>query len=281
MPGLLRRLFVRILIHCQPIHPEELWDQFKMKFSEDYARRLSMQQAQRKSYFKIARTLINKGSNLSQFPGMEQIEILNEDDELDTLPTQFTKIGMQQYGQLNDTQKMFVDAVLCAIDNDDVEITCFYIDGPGGSGKTFIYTTFSNLVRGRGKCVSAMAFTGIAAILLPEGKTVHNTFGLPVTLYEDFTSSIKAQSQQGNYLKNVDFFMWDEAPMAPRYALEVADRTLQDIMNNNLPFGGKIIVLGGDFSQLLPVEIGGTMATLFQIRMNGKHENFSQQSGVC
>ena len=26
MPGLLRRLFVTILVHCQPIHPGELWD---------------------------------------------------------------------------------------------------------------------------------------------------------------------------------------------------------------------------------------------------------------
>ena len=46
--------------------------------------------------------------------------------------------------------------------------------------------------------------------------------------------------------------------MAPRYALEVADRTLRDIMNNNKPFGGKVIVLGGDFRQLLPVKIRGT-----------------------
>ena len=46
--------------------------------------------------------------------------------------------------------------------------------------------------------------------------------------------------------------------MAPRYALEVADRTLRDLMNNNKPFGGKVIVLGGDFRQLLPVKVRGT-----------------------
>ena len=46
--------------------------------------------------------------------------------------------------------------------------------------------------------------------------------------------------------------------MAPRHALEVADRTLRDIMKNNKPFGGKVIVLGGDFRQLLPVKIQGT-----------------------
>ena len=46
--------------------------------------------------------------------------------------------------------------------------------------------------------------------------------------------------------------------MTPRYALEVADRTLRDMMNNNKPFGGKVFVLGGDFRQLLPVKVRGT-----------------------
>ena len=35
--------------------------------------------------------------------------------------------------------------------------------------------------------------------------------------------------------------------MAPHYALEIMDRTLRDVMNNDLLFGGKIVILGGDF----------------------------------
>ena len=41
--------------------------------------------------------------------------------------------------------------------------------------------------------------------------------------------------------------------MTPRYALEIMDRTLKDIMSNDLLFGGKIVILGGDFIQLLPI----------------------------
>ena len=37
MPQRLRHLFVRILIHCQPIYPEKLWDQFKDSMSDDFA----------------------------------------------------------------------------------------------------------------------------------------------------------------------------------------------------------------------------------------------------
>ena len=39
MPKSLRQLFVRILIHCQPLHPEELWSQFKSSMAEDYGKK--------------------------------------------------------------------------------------------------------------------------------------------------------------------------------------------------------------------------------------------------
>jgi hypothetical protein len=41
--------------------------------------------------------------------------------------------------------------------------------------------------------------------------------------------------------------------MAHRHLFEVLDRTLQDVMKCNAPFGGKVVVLAGDFRQVLPV----------------------------
>eukprot|EP00959_Pyramimonas_sp_CCMP1952_P370830 7766459-Pyramimonas_sp.AAC.1 len=47
--------------------------------------------------------------------------------------------------------------------------------------------------------------------------------------------------------------------MAHRYALEVVDRLLRDLMGTpDLPFGGKVVVISGDFRQLLPVVPGAT-----------------------
>jgi len=68
-----------------------------------------------------------------------------------------------------------------------------------------------------------MAFAGIAATLLPNGKTIHKVFGLPVPLFADFTLNIKIQSKEANRLKFVNVFILDEALMAPRYALETID----------------------------------------------------------
>ena len=41
--------------------------------------------------------------------------------------------------------------------------------------------------------------------------------------------------------------------MANAHALMTVNRLLQDIIGNDILFGGKIIVLGGDFRQVLPV----------------------------
>lgn len=53
--------------------------------------------------------------------------------------------------------------------------------------------------------------------------------------------------------------------MAPRYVLEIMDRTLRDIMQNNLYFGGKIILLGGDFRQLLPIKVRSTRSEVVNL----------------
>ncbi|KAG5552563.1 hypothetical protein RHGRI_010594 [Rhododendron griersonianum] len=77
----------------------------------------------------------------------------------------------------------------------------------------------------------ATATSGVAASILPGGRTAHSRFQLPI---------------DGN-----DSSQW---------AIEALDRSLKDIMSNNSVFGGKVIVFGGDFRQVLPVVPRGTRA---------------------
>ena len=44
--------------------------------------------------------------------------------------------------------------------------------------------------------------------------------------------------------------------------METLDRSLQDIMGCNQPFGGKVMVFGGDFRQVLPVVPWGSRAQI-------------------
>ena len=204
-------------------------------------------------------SILREGKNITDFSDMDQnIPTVEVNMNSNTSVINHEEIGNDQYIKLNTDQKIVVDTVLQAIENNQKESRCIYIDGLAGTGKTFIYTTVYYILKSRGKLVKTMAFTGIAAILLPDGKTVHKTFGLGVPIFSDSTSSFGIESPEAIELKNMDVIIWDEAPMAPRYALEVIDRTLKDIMKNNLPFGGKIMILGGDFRQLLPVKKGHT-----------------------
>ncbi|KAL7618669.1 hypothetical protein Lser_V15G02912 [Lactuca serriola] len=50
--------------------------------------------------------------------------------------------------------------------------------------------------------------------------------------------------------------------MAKRQAVEAVDQTMQDITYEKLPFGGKIMVMGGDFRQVLSVVRRGTRAQI-------------------
>jgi ATP-dependent DNA helicase PIF1 len=56
----------------------------------------------------------------------------------------------------------------------------------------------------------------------------------------------------------------DESLMTNKTSFEALDRTLWELLsmdspqNKNKPFGGKVVVLGGDFRQILPVIEGGT-----------------------
>ena len=50
--------------------------------------------------------------------------------------------------------------------------------------------------------------------------------------------------------------------MMQKMAFETLDRTFRDILDNDHPFGGLIIVMCGDFCQLLPVVPKGSQAQI-------------------
>ena len=54
-------------------------------------------------------------------------------------------------------------------------------------------------------------------------------------------------------IRHTKLIVWDEAPMSHRHPFDALDQTLRDIMETDILFGGKVLLLAGDFRQLLPV----------------------------
>jgi hypothetical protein len=69
---------------------------------------------------------------------------------------------------------------------------------------------------------------------------------------------VKGQSKEAAFLRSASVIIVDEAPMAPGLFLEELDHMMREFMGNELTFGGKIVILGGDFRQTLPIVPGGT-----------------------
>jgi DNA replication protein DnaC len=145
---------------------------------------------------------------------------------------------------LNEAQLSAFIRVKVAVENVHADCKLFYLDGPGGSGKTFLYKTLMAYFRGKRQVVLPFATTGIAATLLKEGRTVHSGFKLPVPLLDTSVSSMRLNSAEDNELRKADLIVIDEITMLPKNGLRCIDKLLGEIMVTEKSFGGKVLVLG-------------------------------------
>ena len=150
-------------------------------------------------------------------------------------------------------QAIFDDVVACI--SGRTEVNVFYCDGPAGAGMTFLYRKLLHYLRGDGKIVLVVAFSGIAALLLDGGRTVHSRFRLPVPLpLEGAVANVSFNNSLAHLFRETSLIIWDEAPNAPKAAFDAVDRCLRDILDKaEKPFGGMPMLLGGDFRQVPPV----------------------------
>ncbi|KAI5822406.1 hypothetical protein K523DRAFT_318286 [Schizophyllum commune Tattone D] len=111
----------------------------------------------------------------------------------------------------------------------------FFVNGPGGTGKTFLYNTIAHVLRADARIVLCSASSGIAALLLRGGRTAHSTFKIPIiTLSDASTCSFSKSSARADLLRAADLIIWDEVLMQHRYTVETLERTLCDVTSGYL-----------------------------------------------
>ena len=87
---------------------------------------------------------------------------------------------LNTYKSLNKEQRAGFDEIMHHVKDRKSQV--FFIDGPGGTGKTFLYKALLAKVRSEGLIAIATATSGIAASLLPGGRTAHSRFTIPIKL---------------------------------------------------------------------------------------------------
>jgi hypothetical protein len=148
----------------------------------------------------------------------------------------------------------------------------FFLYGYGGTGKTYIWRALSAALRSKGEIVLTVASSGIASLLIPGGRTAHSRFGIPLNINEYSTCEIGPREPAAHLIRRAKLIIWDEAPMMHKHCFEAVDRTLKDLMKEKrFPFGGKVVVLGGDFRQILPVIPKGTRHEIVKATINSSH----------
>ena len=166
-------------------------------------------------------------------------------------------------------QQIYLSVMDAVRKNESLQL---FISARGGCGKTYLLNGILDAVRSfeQGGCIAlAMATTGIAAQLLHLGRTYHSRMKAPLHPTEESTLNITKQSQLAKLVRRARLLLIDEVTMLHRFQLEALDRTLRDLMDKpDDPFGGKIIILAGDFRQCLPVVPGSNRAQIVKICIN-------------
>ena len=93
----------------------------------------------------------------------------------------------------------------------------FFLYGYGGTGKTFMWKTLAYALCLIGDIVLTVASSGIALLLLPNGRTAYLKFVIPMPTLENSTCNIHQGTEQAELLKATKLVICDEAPMAHKY----------------------------------------------------------------
>jgi hypothetical protein len=260
-PWQIRELFAIILLNCPVKDAKCLFITFFTAMAEDFSYQYSVKRED---------ILINHSMLLAQVASdiSKHLQQENQSWESFNLPpfdkrlvsiyslcADEDKVDFSyNYQVLNMDQRIIFDEVIQAVQRrSENSHILFYIDGPGGSGKTYLNNTILTYLRSHNHKAIAVASTGTASMLLIGGNTAHSQFEIPLELSEFSTCNITKQSKLAKLLETVELIIWDEALMTHRYAFEALDCTLRDLKNSQEPMGGIVTIFCGDFRQILPI----------------------------
>ncbi|XP_026476423.1 uncharacterized protein LOC113382080 [Ctenocephalides felis] len=276
-PHQVRTLFAIIISTCFPSNPKDLWIKYRDDMSEDILHSARCQtfnpalqitaEIYNKTLIMIEDMCLLMANKILSCLGLTAPNRCVEDAFNHELRREqqydiktLTEIVRTTVPKLNDHQRIVYDDLIQAVNSGSGGI--FFLDAPGGTGKTFLLSLLLAKIRSQNDVALALASSGIAATLLEGGRTAHSALKLPLNMQINETPvcNIRKTSAMAKILQTCKLIIRDECTMAHKRSLEALDRTLKDLRDNQNIFGGAMILLSGDFRQTLPVIPRSTVA---------------------
>nr|XP_013180910.1 unnamed protein product [Papilio xuthus] len=248
-PSSIRRLFAYICAFNVPKRPYVLFDKYYQDMVDDFRE----DPESKDRLLSILKDILNSHGwslNLLGLPEPSRyIPVVSTTDSSDVDIE-------EQISSLNEHQKAAFDSIISSVDQGSGSV--FFLDGPAGTGKTYLYNVLSSYLKKINKTTIQLATTGIAADLLEDGRTVHSGMKLPVPLTESSVSRLQPFTPEAERVIGASLILIDEVSMMSKYALDAIDEVLRRLHRSNAVFGGKTILLGGDFRQTANIVLKGT-----------------------
>ncbi|XP_046812126.1 ATP-dependent DNA helicase pif1-like [Lucilia cuprina] len=265
-----------MLINCHLSNALSLWEKYKNNLSEDIKNQmennsqnipLNINEVYNKCLIQIEDIILSLGGEQLEKYGLPQPLRENNanfhreyfiETNYDIESLERNVINKEK--TLTNEQRNIYNQIIHSAENNSGQV--FFLDAPGGTGKTFLINLLLQNIRSHNNIALAVASSGIAATLLDGGKTAHATFKLPFDFmhHETPVCKISKQSHLAQILRECQLIVWDESTMMHKNGFDALNRSLQDIRSNDCLMGGLTILLAGDFRQTLPVVPRGTRA---------------------
>ena len=172
-PHNIRAIFATILIFCDPLNPRKLWDNYKNFMVEDYLHNnhsISIADAENQCLLEINYLLFQHQKSLADYNEMPLPDIHNQNYINGILFSEETNFNVEDLKKeisenipkMNSDQKNAFDMVNKSIyEPTEGCPQIFFIDGPGGTGKTFLYNAILAFTRSKKHIALAVASSGI------------------------------------------------------------------------------------------------------------------------
>ncbi|KAJ3702052.1 hypothetical protein LUZ61_005757 [Rhynchospora tenuis] len=240
-----RRLFVDILLYSEVTSALQLWDACWRLMGDDILYKIRHRYRipefncsdlilKDHILYELEDMLLSRGRSLDfvKLPQPTEERIYQGNNTLMAQQLSYNTLQLRAQAPvllsgLNNEQKDILYQILDSVHGRQGKQ--FFVYGPGGTGKTYLWSALTAKLRSEGKIVLTVASSGLSSLLLQGGVTAYSRFKIPIQLTE-----------QSTYRTMRDLFRFRDPALA------------------HAPFGGMTMVLGGDFRQTLPVVTHGT-----------------------